>query len=52
MDYEERGELDDVSLLTDFASPLTEIALELINPLFLQVYLQTFPETGPVGVLR
>ena len=48
MNYQKWRELDDVSLLTDFASPLTEIALELINPLFLQVYLQTLPETGPV----
>ena len=41
-------ELDYVCLLTDFASPFAEIALKLVNPLFLQVHLQTLPETGPV----
>ena len=48
MDDQEWWELDNVGLLADLPSPLAEITLELIDPLLLQIHLQTLPETGPV----
>ena len=47
MDDEKWRKLNDVGLLADLPGPLTEITLELIDPLLLQIHLQTLPQTGP-----
>ena len=47
MDYQKWRELDDVRLLGDLPSPLAQVALELLNPLLLQVHLQALSKACP-----